>query len=205
GPDEKQLRAYSHGGSGEDDLLALREERARRAEGDGTQTNEGPPADLQNYLIREFVESLYGLEDTLKNASYSPRALETTLLGEFSPTALAERVITALRAGRRSATAAAFQFAELLRVVVELALGANDTDQEAREEVRRRAIDRLLGFVGQAALTSSFADGIRDPHFVAYVRASLPRESAARFLGAAAGEHARICELHEESIVDAAT
>ena len=108
-PDEQQLLAYFHGQIGEDDLLALLEQRAQHlAKGVEAGTNEGPSADLQNYLIREFVESLYGLEETLKTALYSPRALETAFLGEFSPAALAERVLTSLRAGRRSGTAAAF-------------------------------------------------------------------------------------------------
>jgi hypothetical protein len=60
-PDEQQLVACFHGRIGEDDLLALLEERAPRSEAEGAETNEGPPADLQSYLIREFVESLYGL------------------------------------------------------------------------------------------------------------------------------------------------
>jgi hypothetical protein len=200
-PDEQQLLAYFHGRIGEDDLLALLEQRARQAEAGGPETNEGPPADLQNYLIREFVESLYGLEDTLKAALYSPRALETALLGEFSPAALAERVLTALRAGRRSATAAAFQLAELLRVVVGLPLGTSDADQRELEEVRSRAVDRLLGFVGQAAPVSAFAGAVRDPHFAAYLRASLPRQFAARFIGSAGAEQTH-GKTHEEAVDD---
>jgi hypothetical protein len=204
-PDEQQLLAYFHGRIGEDDLLALLEQRAQQAEGDGPETNEGPPADLQNYLIREFVESLYGLEDTLKTALYSPRALETALLGEFSPAALAEWVLTALRAGRRSATAAAFQLAELLRVVVGLPLGTSNADQKGLEEVRQRAVDRLLGFVGQAARDSPFAGVLRDPHFATYLRASLPRELAAQFIGAATNTHSQVFESHEEAVNDPAS
>jgi hypothetical protein len=191
-PDEQQLLAYFHGRIGEDDLLALLEQRAQQAEDVGAGANEGPPADLQNYLIREFVESLYGLEDTLKTALYSPRALESTLLGEFSPAALAHRVLAALRSGRRSATAAAFQFAELVRVVARLPTGTDDADAIA--EVRRRAVDRLLGFVEQAAQIAAFAGSLRDPHFAAYVRASLPRELAVRLLGAAGDEQVPIDE-----------
>jgi hypothetical protein len=197
-PDEQQLLAYFHGRIGEDDLLALLEQRAQQAEGVGAGANEGPPADLQNYLIREFVESLYGLEDTLKTALYSPRALESALLGEFSPAALAERVLTALRSGRRSATAAAFQFAELVRVVVGLPTETSDADQTAIAEVIQRAVDRLLGFVGQAARMPAFASSLCDPHFAAYVRASLPREFAVRFLGATGDEQTPIEESREE-------
>ena len=201
-PDEQQLLAYFHGRIGEDDLLALLEQRARQADADRPATNEGPPVELQNYLIREFVESLYGLEDTLKAALYSPRALETALVGEFSPAALAERVLTALRAGRRSATAAAFQLAELMRVVVGLPLGASGADQKGLEEVRSRAIDRLVGFVVDAAKLSPFAGVIRNPHFAAYLRASLPRELAGRFMGVAADQQTKVWESHEEAVDD---
>jgi hypothetical protein len=187
-PDEQQLLAYFHGRIGEDDLLALLEQRAQQlAEDVGAGTSEGPSADLQNYLIREFVESLYGLEDTLKTALYSPRALESALLGEFSPAALAERVLTALRAGRRSGTAAAFQLAELVRVVSGLPLATSDADPKALAEVSHRAVDRLLALTAQAAQVPSFSGTLRETHFAAFVRASLPRELAPRFL-AAAGE-----------------
>lgn len=203
-PDEQQLLAYFHGRIGEDDLLALLEQRAQHAEGVGAGANEGPPADLQNYLIREFVESLYGLEDTLKTALYSPRALESALLGEFSPAALGERVLTALRSGRRSATAAAFQFAELVRVVAGLPTGTGDVDQTAIAEVLQRAVDRLLGFVGQVAQMPAFAGSLRDSHFAAYVRASLPRGFAVRFLGATGDEQTQTEESREEVTHDSA-
>jgi hypothetical protein len=204
-PDEQQLLAYFHGRIGEDDLLALLEQRAQQAEVVGAGGNEGPPADLQNYLIREFVESLYGLEDTLKTALYSPRALESALLGEFSPAALAERVLTALRSGRRSATAAAFQFAELVRVVAGLPTGTSDADQTAIAEVLQRAVDRLLEFVEQAAQMPAFAGSLRDPHFAAYVRASLPREFTVRFLGAPGNEQIPVEESREEVGHDSAS
>jgi hypothetical protein len=205
-PDEQQLLAYFHGRIGEDDLLAALVQRASRAEGVGAGTDEGPAVDLQNYLIREFVESLYGLEDTLNAAGLnSPRALEVALLGEFSPAALAERVLAALRAGRRSATAAAFQLAELVRVVSGLPLETSETEQQARAEVQQRAIDRLLGLVGQAARVTSFAGPLRDPHFAAYVRASLPRTLATRFLGVSGDEQTPIEEPREEVNHDAAS
>lgn len=197
-PDEQQLLAYFHGRIGEDDLLALLEQRAREAERGTVETTNDPPADLQNYLIREFVESLYGLEGTLKSALYSPRALETALLGEFSPSALAERILTALRAGRRTATAAAFQFAELIRVVQGLPVGISDADQTASVAVLERTVDRLLRFVDQAAKTRSFAGVLRDTHFVEYVHATLPRTTAARFLSLSSDENQSIAALCED-------
>jgi hypothetical protein len=202
-PDEQQLLAYFHGRIGEDDLLSLLEQRAQQAERGGVEPNNEPPADLQNYLIREFVESLYGLESTLKSALYSPRALETALLGEFSPAALAERILTALRAGRRSATAAAFQFAELIRVVRGLPIGTSDADQIALEAVLERTVDRLLQFVDQAAMTTSFASVLRDTHFAAYVHASLPRTIAARFLRFSKDESSSVTALCEDVDHDA--
>ena len=181
-PDEQQLLAYFHGRIGEDDLLALLEQRAQHlAKGVEAGTNEGPSADLQNYLIREFVESLYGLEETLKTALYSPRALERALLGEFSPAALAERVLTSLRAGRRSGTAAAFQLAELVRVVSGLPITTSDADQKSLADVSQRAVNRLLALVAQAAQVPSFSDTLRETHFAAFVRASLPRDSPLGF------------------------
>jgi hypothetical protein len=207
-PDEQQLLAYFHGRIGEDDLLSLLEQRARAlVDGSETTNVEGPPEDLQNYLIREFVESLYGLEDTLKAALYSPRSFEIALLGEFSPAALAERVLTALRAGRRSAMASAFQFAELVRVTAGLPIATSEADQKALTEVQQRGVDRLLGFVTQGSQVSSFAGALRDPHFAAYVRASLPRDCASRFLVlAAAGKtQSSSADMAEEAIYESAS
>jgi hypothetical protein len=182
-PDEQQLLAYFHGRIGEDDLLAILEQRARQlADGVGMGITEGPPADLQNYLIRDFVEGLFGLEDTLKAALYAPRALETALLGEFSPVALADHILTAFAEKRRSATAAAFQFAELLRVVVGLPVGTSEADHKALEEVVQRAANRLLTKVVKAAREPSFSTTLRNKHFISYVEASLPRGLAAQFL-----------------------
>lgn len=205
-PDEQQLLAYFHGRIGEDDLLMLLEQRAEQlADGVGAVGDGSPPADLQNYLIREFVECLYGLEDNLKAALYSPRALETALLGEFSPVALAERVLTALCAGRRSATAAAFQLTELVRVVAGLPLGTSEADQGALAEVLQRSVDRLMGLVSQAGKLPSFVSALRDRHFAAYVGASLPREFAARLLEPAGASQSPIEEPPEESAHDPAS
>lgn len=167
-------------------MILLLEQRARSPERAADGADVGPTAELQNYLIREFVESLYGLQATLGTAVSSPRALEAALLGEFSPAALGERVLAALRAGRRSPTAAAFQFAELLRVVAGLPLEADDdADQAALANVRNRAIDRLMGLVALASGSPPFAATLRNSHFLSYVRASLPRRVASRLLATA--------------------
>jgi hypothetical protein len=204
-PDEQQLLAYFHGRIGEDDLLMLLEKQAAQLADSVGVVPGSPPADLQNYLIREFVESLYGLKDTLNAALYSPRALETALLGEFSPAALAEHVLTALRAGRRSATAAAFQFTELVRVVVGLPPGTTEADQEPLAGILQRAVDRLMRLVSQAANLPPFVSALRDPHFTAYVRASLPREFAVRLLETGGASHPPIEEQPKEPAHDPAS
>jgi hypothetical protein len=198
-PDEQQLLAYFHGRIGEDDLLALLEERARRAaENTGAGTDAAPSVELQNYLIREFVESLYGLEATLTAAAYSPRALEAALLGEFSPAALAGRILDALCERRRSPTGAAFQFTELVRVVAGLPLDKGEADRKALADVRDRAVERLLELVARAAATPAVAAALQDNHFADYVRASLPRELALRFLATAGKSTAPAENLTEE-------
>ncbi len=202
-PDEQQLLAYFHGRIGEDDLLALLEQQAQQADSGAAVTNKEPPADLQNYVIREFVESLFGLEGTLKSALYSPRALETALLGEFSPAALAERVLTALRTGRRSATAAAFQFVELIRVVLVLPITTSDADQTALGAVLKRAVDRLLQFVEQAGKSTSFSDTLRNSHFASYVHASLPRNIAVQLLNPSSAEEPPVAALKRDVDDDA--
>lgn len=201
-PDEQQLLAYFHGRIGEDDLLILLNNKAKQLEqGFASGADDSPPVDLQNYLIREFVESLFGLSATLRSAIYSHRALEITLLGEFSLIALADQVHIALKEGRRSPTAAAFQLSELLQVVVALPLESSEDDHKTLVNVQNRALERLLGLVSLAATMPSFAAVLRDPHFVSYVRASLPREIAAKFISIP-GEHQ---SSFEEAAYDTAT
>ena len=132
---------------------------------------------LQSYLLRDFVESLFGLVDMLRQSMRSPRAFELALIGDFSPVSLAEQILQAFRAGQRSPTAAAFQFVELLRVVAvlqpeeaePLSLG----EQQALEEVRARGLARLLSLVGSACERNSFRQSCSDSDFSRYVTASL--------------------------------
>lgn len=186
-PDEQQLLAYFHGRIGEDDLLVLLEQRAGGDDGGtGPQPDTAPSVELQNYLIREFVESLFGLRDMLTAAMVSPRALEHALLGEFSPASLGERIVQAYLAGRRSATAAAFQLTELLRVVSGLPIAdaptGSEADRRTLQDMKERAVRRLLSLVETAGRQASFAAVCRDMHFTAFVRSSLPKSLAERFL-----------------------
>lgn len=186
-PDEQQLLAYFHGRIGEDDLLLFLEQRAlEAAQGMPAQPGESPSVELQNYLIREFVESLFGLEDILKSAMFSPRALEQALLGDFSPASLGEGILQAYLAGRRSATATAFQLTELLRVINGLAAPDGQPDSNADrinlEGIKDRAVRRLLSLVETAGRQASFEAACRNTHFTSFVRSSLPRSLASRFL-----------------------
>ena len=69
---------------------------------------------IQSYQIREFVEALAGLNQDLRSATQSEPAIRLALLGPVSPTALAQTILDAVVAGRRTATAAAFQLVEIL-------------------------------------------------------------------------------------------
>lgn len=107
----------------------------------------------------------------------SPRAFEQALIGDFSPASLAEQVLQAFRAGRRSPTAAAFQFVELVHVVAELKLDAEEVllqgEREALEEVRARGLARLLAFARSAGEREDFQQTCSDRDFSRYVTASL--------------------------------
>ena len=162
-PDEKQLLAYFHGRITEEDLIELLERRAAQE-----LIGVVPPTlqeterlrQLQSYLLRDFVESLFGLADTLRQSIRSPRSFEQALVGDFSPVSLAEQVVQAFRAGRRSPTSAAFQFIELIRVVAELHLEGEEPlsqgEREALEEVRVSGIARLLALARGTRGTGGF-------------------------------------------------
>jgi hypothetical protein len=180
-PDEQQLLAYFHGRITEEDLIELLERRVAQELIGGT-----APApqeaerlrQLQSYLLRDFVESLFGLADTLRQSIRSVRSFEQALVGEFSPVSLAEQVAQAFHAGRRSPTAAAFQFIELIRVVAELQLeGAeppSQNERQALEEVRSNGIARLFALVRGPMKREHFRRSCRDGDFSSYVAASLP-------------------------------
>lgn len=187
-PSEEQLLAYFHGRISEEDLLARLEEQVREDSDRGGSAN---PDDverlrqLQSYVVREFVESLYGLARTIQDASYSPRAAEQALLGDLSPACLAERVVQAFLAGNRSPAAAGFQLAELIRVVSEItwpaAASSSSDDRRAFEDVRGRALGRLYALVEQAAMKTEFAGVLQDRDFSEFVRAMLPSALARRW------------------------
>jgi hypothetical protein len=69
---------------------------------------------IQSYQIREFVEALTGLRQDLQAANQSEPSMRLALLGPVSPVALARTILEAVKAGRRTPTAAAFQLVEIL-------------------------------------------------------------------------------------------
>jgi hypothetical protein len=192
-PSEEQLLAYFHGHVSEEDLLARLEQQAQQVREASTppppESAEeiGKLKDLQNYVVREFVESLYGLARMIRDASMSPRAAQQALLGDLSPVSLAEQVVHACTTGKRTPTAAAFQLVELLRVVGEIEWSSTipARSRGAFEAVRRRTMKRLLALAEQAAVRPEFAAVMGDLQFVAYVRSALPERLAARWLALA--------------------
>jgi hypothetical protein len=206
-PSEEQLLAYFHGRISEEDLLARLEQQARE---DADRTGAAHPDDverlrrLQSYVVREFVEGLYGLARTVQDASYSPRAAEQALLGDLSPVCLAEQVVQAFMAGKRSPAAAGFQLAELIRVVGEITWPAGASHsadgRRAFEDVRRRAIDRLYSLVAQASTKAEFVHVIRDREFAGFIRAMLPSDLASRWAGIAP-ESERQAVISQDGVV----
>ena len=179
-PDEQQLLAYFHGRISEEDLIELLEKRAAQVvTGAYSMTTQEIERlrQLQSYLLRDFVESLFGLADTLRLSMGSPRAFEQALIGDFSPVSLAETVLQAFRAGRRSSTATAFQFVELIQVVDSLQFDGEEfqlqVEREVFDEVRVRCINRLLGLAGIAAEREDFRQTCGHRDFSSYVKAVL--------------------------------
>jgi phosphatidylserine/phosphatidylglycerophosphate/cardiolipin synthase-like enzyme len=73
---------------------------------------------IQAYQMREFVEALAGVRRHLMNGEMrTAGVIRLELLGPISPLALARAAIAAENSSQRSATAAAFQLAELLTCV----------------------------------------------------------------------------------------
>ena len=185
-PDEQQLLAYFHGRISEEDLIELLHNRAEQlTSGTTVPPDSEKQRKLQNYIIREFVESLFGLADTLRFSTRSPRAFDHALIGEFSPLSLAEQVLQAFLAGRRSPTAAAFQLVELIQVVANLKLEGkeirNQGEIETLEEIRNRCVNRLLKIAKKASEQQIFRQTCLDQDFSSYVEASLGKYLAKKW------------------------
>jgi phosphatidylserine/phosphatidylglycerophosphate/cardiolipin synthase-like enzyme len=184
-PTEEQLLAYFHGRISEEDLLSRLEQEAKT----GSDAAPAPIVDvsrlrqLQSYIVRDFIESLFGLEQAIRDASFSPRAAELAFLGDLSPVGLAEQVVQAFTFGRRSATAAAFQLVEVIRVVGEVSwpTGTSNGVLAAMESVRERALERIFAMLRQISTGENFIDVFHDTQFAGFVRAVLPAHLAKRW------------------------
>lgn len=178
-PSEEQLLAYFHGRISEDDLLARLVEQAREQTGQLVSSAEENDRrrQMQNYIVREFVESLFGLVDTIRDSARSPRAAEQALLGDLSPVSLGEQVMQAFMAGRRSPTAAAFQMVELTAAVANVQLFEEHVKTGAirttYEQVRRRTLDRLFSMLSRGATREDLRDVLLDGDFQIYVQVTL--------------------------------
>jgi hypothetical protein len=184
-PTEQDLLAYFHGRIDEEDLMNLLIERSRKKETDGGAALAPPGRELQNYVVREFLEGLYGMEDLLRDSTASPRVFEQALLGEFSPVRLANETQRAFAGGRRTATATGFQLVELLRLVENLAL----RDEKKRApawfaETQKRSLEQLLRVVGAASARAEFRASGNAAPFRELVAAVLKPNTAARWWAA---------------------
>jgi hypothetical protein len=186
-PDEQQLLAYFHGRIDEEGLIEILLRKAESENGGDKGLSLADNArlkQLQNYLVREFVESLFGMANILRDALRSPCAFQQALLGEFSPIRLAQEVLEAFRSGRRSPTAAAFQLVELLGVIVRLDLEDGKPQADERKElekVRERGVQQLLETTAKAAARMEFRTAVTQQPFSAFIRASLPSALARRW------------------------
>jgi hypothetical protein len=186
-PTEQDLLAYFHGRIDEDDLMSILIER-RRKKVEGQEAASTPPGrELQNYVLREFLEGIYGMEEVMHESTESPRIFEQALLGEFSPVRLATETQHAFCGGRRTPTAAGFQFVELLRLVENLAPRDDKKPEPAWfGETRERAMDQVLQVVGSAAKRTEFRDNCGTPVFLEFVEAVLKSKTASRWRDAVA-------------------
>lgn len=190
-PDEQQLLAYFHGRISEDDLLDVLCRQATQSSASSPLPVEDPTRyrELQSYIVREFVESLFGMKELLNSASGTVRSFDHALTGEFSPISLAEQILHAFMVGRRSPVATAFQLTELIALVSNLKITREDLTAKERigfEEVQAKGVDRLFALVGEAARHDAFMTISSDNEYREYLVAVLSPTLAERWLRIAA-------------------
>jgi hypothetical protein len=121
GPNEKMLLAYYQGLISYEELFPPQDEAIPVPSGVTplTDSSEVDTSRIQSYQIREFVESLDGLREDLKEASFSEQTMRIALLGPVSPAALGRKIKEQVVSDLRSPTAAGFQLQEILRCLLE--------------------------------------------------------------------------------------
>jgi hypothetical protein len=182
-PTEQDLLAYFHGRIDEDDLMNLLIERARQAESENPPPPPAPPGrELQNYVMREFLEGLYGMEEMLLASTCSQRVFEQALLGEFSPVRLANETVKAFVNHRRTATAVGFQLVQLLQLVENLSPRTAEPSKKNIprwfEKTRERSLAQLMRAVLSAAVRTDFRESCNAEPFRQLVTAVLSDKTA---------------------------
>ncbi len=184
-PTEQDLLAYFHGRIDEEDLMSILLERGRQQSAGQIVELAPPGRELQNYVVREFLEGLYGMEEVLRESAASQRVFEQAMLGEFSPVSLANETLKAFVNHRRTATATAFQFVELLRLIENLS-HRNSTVVKKQppdwfNETRERSLTNLFSMVRTAAARSDFYHACSVEPFRKLVTGLLSKNSTHRF------------------------
>ena len=180
-PTEQDLLAYFHGRIDEEDLMNLLIERAAQKAGERPAVFE-PGRELQNYVVREFLESLYGMADSLRHSAVAERTFEQAMLGEFSPVRLANEVKQSYAGRRRTPTAAAFQLLELLSLIENLSPPAIKPIPAWFHSIRERAIQKLLLIASEAAKFPEFREKCQTTSFAELVSTVLKQDTAQRWM-----------------------
>ena len=103
---------------------------------------------IQSYQVREFVEALPGVRAVLADSRLIASRMRIALLGPLSPLALSRKALEAVKTGRRTAVAGAFEVVELMACVREVLQAADQVDagkvwrEHAQEALRQ--LERLL-------------------------------------------------------------
>ncbi len=148
-PSEEDLLLYYQGRITFDDLyppvegLGEQEAEAKENARPGSSVDKNR---IQAYQIRAFVDALPGIKRELLALRGSDGVLYQAFCGEVSPVALAQHVVEQVASGRRTATAGAFQLAELgalLRAVAAQA-PADVEHYTVRCECARREVEVML-------------------------------------------------------------
>jgi hypothetical protein len=160
-PGEQLLLAYYQGRISEEDIYPPPPGDPGNGDGDDLPATVSTvdTSAIQSYQIREFVEALQGISDDLRRASSGTEAaMRQALLGELSPTALAQQVMRAVMAGTRSPVAAGFQLTEILVSLTHArSLAVDKAKQDAWHKGVRRAFEVVSALL-EKLLTTQAAD-----------------------------------------------
>lgn len=113
-------------------------------------TPSDPRRNILAYRVREFIEALRGMEDTVSGSANSLPALETVLFGPRGIIQLANRVANSLAmppsngGPRKSAVAAGFQLVELIACLGRIKKGLADSESRGRVAAAREDCRKLL-------------------------------------------------------------